>query len=253
MKNVLKFLFGSLSTSLFILLMLLITIKLELLNKSFLFGSFEKHNVYAQLPSLLASSLPNDPSLSNEEKIGYTEFIKNVSPQVIKPLIEDNLTQAIDYLNGQSKNIVLSFSLNGIGFQDASGLRWSLSETTDKNLQERVKAFNGVGNTMIFAMGIILVALVGLFFLSGRTILFLGGTYIIATSLISKLSLMTVGKELMNGQEISQKILGLLSVSLLSDITTTWFFMGSMIILLWLALYIASKVSAPKTTQSKIQ
>ncbi len=106
---------------------------------------------------------------------------------------------------------------------------------------------------MIFAMGIILVALVGLFFLSGRTILFLGGTYIIATSLISKLSLMTVGKELMNGQEISQKILGLLSVSLLSDITTTWFFMGSMIILLWLALYIASKVSAPKTTQSKIQ
>lgn len=246
MKNVLKFLFGSLSASLFIVLMLLVTIKLELLSKSFLFGSFEKHNVYAQLPTLLASSRPNDPSLSGEEKIGYAEFIKNISPQVVKPLIEDNLSQVIDYLNGQSKNIVLSFSLNGIGFQDVSGLRWSLAETTDKNLQERIGAFNGVGNTMIFAMGIILVALVGLFFLSGRTILLSGGAYIAATSLISKFSLMAIGKELINGKEISQKILGLLSASLISDITDTWLIMGCVLILLWLILRIMSKVKTLK-------
>lgn len=242
MKNVLKFFFGSLSTSLFIALMLLITIRFELLNKSFLFGSFEKHNVYAQLPPLLASSLSNDIILSGEEKIGYAEFIKNISPQVIKPVIEDNLSQVIDYLNGQSKNIVLSFSLNGIGFQDVSGLRWSLAETTDKNLQERIGAFNGAGNTMIFAMGIILVALVGLFFLSGRTILLSGGAYIAATSLISKIFSTSIDNELINNSGTSQKLFGLLSTSLFPDIITTWLLMGILLILLWIILRISAKI-----------
>lgn len=243
MKSALKFFLGSLSTSLFIVLMLLIAIRLEVLNKSFLFGSFEKHNVYAQLPTLLASSIPNDPSFSGEEKIGYAEFIKNISPQVIKPLIEDNLTQVIDYLNGQSKNIVLSFSLNGIGFQDASGLRWSLAETTDKNLKGRIEAFNGAGKTMIFAMGIILVILVGLFFLSGRTMLLSGGIYIAATSLISKIFSTSIDKELTNNSGTSQKLLGLLSTSILSDITITWLLMGTLLILLWVILRISAKIT----------
>jgi hypothetical protein len=243
MKNALKFLFGSLSTSLLIVLMLLVTIKLELLNKSFLFGSFEKHNVYAQLPPLLASSLPNDPILSREEKVGYAEFIKNISPQVIKPLIEDNLSQAIDYLNGQSKNIVLSFSLNGIGFQDVSSLRWSLAETTDKNLQERIEALNGIGNTLTIVISIISAILVGLFFLSGRTMLLSGGVYIAVTSLISKIFSATIDKELINGPGTSQKLLGLLSSSLFSDITTTWLLMGALLILLWIILRISAKIT----------
>lgn len=243
MKTVGKIFIGIISALLFIILILLATIRFELLNKTFLFGSFEKHNAYAQLPTLLASSIPNDPSFSGEEKIGYAEFIKNISPQVIKPLIEDNLTQVIDYLNGHSKNIALSFSLNGIGFQDTSGLRWSLAEVTDKNLQERIRAFNGVGNTMIFAMGIILVALVGLSFLSGRTILLSGGVYIAATSLISKIFSTTIDKELMNSLGTSQKLLGLLSSSLLSDITNTWLLMGTLLILLWVILRISAKIT----------
>lgn len=242
MKNAARIIIGAISTSLFVALILLITIRFELLNKSFLFGSFEKHNVYAQLPSLLANSIPNDPSFSEEEKLGYVEFIKNISPQVVKPLIEDNLTQVIDFLNGRSKDIVLSFSLQGIGFENASGLRWSLSQIPDKNLQEKIKMLNGIGNLFILAILIVLAILVGLFFLSGRRILFVSGTGIVIISLMSKLFLMMIGKELMNGREISQKILGLLSASLFSDITTTWLIMGGVLILLWLALHIRSKI-----------
>jgi len=246
MKTTLKFFLGSFSTSLFIVLMLLVTARLELLNKSFLFGTFEKHDAYVKLPLLLAVSIPNDPNLSKEEKIGYAEFVKNISPQVIKPLIENNLTQVIDYLNGQSKDIVLSFSLNGVGFQDASGIRWSITQISDKNLQEKIKAFNGIGNTLIVTMGIVLTILIGLFFLSGKTILLSGGIYIVATSLISKLFLMTIYKELINGQEISQKILGFLSTSLFPDIINTWLIMGGILILLWFSLHIISKVNSPK-------
>lgn len=243
MKTVMRIFVGSLSSLLFITLILLTTIRFEILNKSFLFGSFEKHNVYAQLPALLADSLPNDPNLSEEEGRELAEFVKNISPQVIKPLIDDNLTQAIDYLNGDSKDIVFSFSLQGIGFENASGIRWSLAQISDKNLREKITALNGIGNILIIAIFIILTILVGLFFLSGRGILLSGGAYIVTTSLISKFSLMTIGKELMNGQEISQKILGLLSASLFPDITNTWLLMGTLLILLWIILRISAKIT----------
>lgn len=241
MKSVLKFFFGSFSTSLFIALMLLITIKFELLNKSFLFGSFEKHNVYAQLPTLLADSLPKDQA----------EFAKNISPQIVKSLIEDNLTQVIDFANGDSKDIIISFSLQGLGFENASGIRWSIAQIPDKDLQEKIKSLNGAGNTLTIAIGIILAILVGLFWLSGKTILLSGGVYIVATGLIGKFSLITIGKELINGQEISQKIMGLLSNSLFPDIINTWLIMGGVLILIWLAMKI--KAHAILNTYQKNQ
>lgn len=259
MKNALKVFIGSISTSLLITLIVLSTVRFELLNKSFLFEAFEKHDVYKQLPSLLATSLPNDPSLPEEVRVVFTDFVKNISPQVIKPLIEDNLTQAIDYLNGESKDIIISFSLNGIGFENASGFRWSLSELPDKDLREKIAIANGIGNTMITAGGIMLVIFVALFFLygrlttpksllGGRSILLSAGIYIFVASIISKFSISTIGKELANGKEPSQKILGLLVTSLFSDIITTWLIIGGIIILLWLALHIASKINVSKTT-----
>ena len=123
------------------------------------------------MPTLLSSSLPNDPNFSEEERKGLTEFIKNISPQVVKPLVEDNLTQVIDFLNGQSKDVVISFSLQGIGFENASGIHWSLSQIPDKNLLEKIKMLNGIGNLFILAAFIVLAILVGLFFLSGKIIL----------------------------------------------------------------------------------
>lgn len=242
MKTAGKILIGIVSALLFIILLLLATIRFELLNKAFLFGSFEKYHVYAKLPSLLAASLPNDPNFSEEEGKGLAEFVKNISPQVIKPLIEDNLTQVLDYLNGESKNVVISFSIQGIGFENASGIRWSLSDLPDKNLQEKIKALNGAGNLLTIAGIIVLAILVGLFFLSGKIILLIGGLSIAVISLIIKFLLMVIGKELINGREPSQKLLGLLSSSLFSDITTTWLVAGMLLILLWLGIKIKKLV-----------
>lgn len=241
MKTAGRILAGVISILLFTILIFLVTTKFELLNKSFLFNSFEKHNVYTRLPTLFADFIANDPSFSKEEKIGFTEFVKNIPPQAIKPLIEDNLTQVLDFLNGQSKDIVISFSLSGVGFENASGIRWSLSQTPDKNLQERIKALNGISSALTAAGIIILAILAGLFFLSGRQILLSGGISIIAISLISKYFLISISKELLSGKEIAQKLLGLLSSSLFSDITNTWLIMGTILILFWLALHIRNK------------
>lgn len=236
MKTALRVLIGSLSASLFVSFILLATIRFEILNKSFLFSVFEKHKVYEQLPKLLASSFPNDPNLSKEEGMDYADFVKNISPQVLKPLVENNFGQVIDFLNGESKDIIISISLSGVGFQDSSGIRWSLSELPDKNLQERIRALNGIGNTLIIATVVILVILIGIFFVYGKSILLSGGLYILALGTIGKLFIMVVGKELLNGKEPSQKLLGLLSTSLFPDITTTWLIVGGLLILLWLGM-----------------
>ncbi|MDZ4227869.1 MAG: hypothetical protein U1E54_01355 [Candidatus Levybacteria bacterium] len=254
MKNAIRIFIRYISTSLLITLVLLTIIRFELLSKPFVFEALEKHNVYEQLPSLLAESLPNNLSLSEKEKIIYTEFIGNISPQIIKPLIVDNLTQILDFLNGESKDIVISFSLQGIGFENASGIRWSIPQIPDKNLQEKIMALNGIGNTLIIAIPIVAGILIFLFFLYGRLtipkqllggkeILLSSGIYITAISLISKYSLTMAGKELLAGQEPSQKLLGLLFASLFSDIATTLLTMGLVLILLWLTLFIGIKVT----------
>ncbi|MDO8583543.1 MAG: hypothetical protein Q7R51_03350, partial [bacterium] len=222
------------SVPLFLTFILLTTLRFEILNKSFLFGTLERNNVYTKLPMLLASSFPNDPNLPKEDRIEYAEFAKNISPQVVKPLIEDNLAQAIDFINGESKDINLSFALNGVGFENSTGIRWSLSELPDKNLQQSIKMVNGAGNILIIAWTLVLTILVGLFFIEGKTILLIGGIYITAISLVIKLGLLTIGKELDEALEPSQKLLGLLTTSLFPEITTTWLLIGIMLILIWI-------------------
>lgn len=240
MRTIGKILAGIISILLFIILLLLVTIKFELLNKSFIFGAFEKNNAYAQLPVLIAGSLSSDPNLSEGEKIGYAEFVKNIQPQDIKPLVENNLTQVLDFLNGQSKDVTIFFSLRGIGFENASGLSWSLSQLPDKNLQERIKALNGIDNILIAIAIIVLIVLTGLFFLLGKRILLIGGIFIIVASLISRLILIIKSQELMSSPELSQKLIGLLFSSLSPEITTAWFIIGGSLISIWIALSVGA-------------
>lgn len=238
---------GTLFALLVTVFILLITIRFEILNKSFLFGVFEKHNVYGQLPNLLVTSLPNDPNLTDEERLGYTEFAKNISPQVIKPLIEDNFGQVIDFLNGDSKDIVISFALNGVGFENVGSIRWSISQIPDKNTQEQIRSLNGIGNTLIIAWVTVFIVLVALFFLYGRlttpkswiggkTLLLSSGVSIFTMSVFTKIALIFIGKGLVEGKEPAQKLLALLSTSLFSEITITWLMIGGMLILLWLIM-----------------
>lgn len=220
MKTAVKTFIGALAVPLFLTFIILATLRFEVLNKSYLFGVFEKHKIYEKLPVVLADSLPPE----------YAEFAKNISPQVIKPLIEDNLTQIIDFINGDSKDIVLSFALNGVGFENSTGISWSPPES--------IKSVNGAGNIMIIALVIILAILAGLFFLEGKVILLIGGIYITAISVIIKLGLLVIGNELTKGPDPSQKLLGLLAASLFPEITTTWLILGILLILLWIILKI---------------
>lgn len=223
---------------LFVVLVLLITIRFKVLNKSFLFNAFEKHNVYAKLPSLIADSLQNTSNLSEEEKAGYAEFIKNIPPKNIKPLAENNLTQIIDFLNGQSKDVAISFTLPGVGFENASGINWKLSQMPDKNLQKKLMMLGETDNAIIIAGIAVLTVLAGLIILFGRKIMLIDGIFVVTVGLLSKFIFIIIGGELINGQELIQKMLGLLFASLSPGITNTWIAAGGIMILLWLSMFI---------------
>lgn len=252
MKTLGKILIGSIFTSLLIALMLLITIRFELLNKSFIFTAFEQQKVYAQLPSLVADYLYNNADFSDQERFVYSEFAKKISPAMIKSITENNLTQFLNFLNGQSKNVALSFSLPGLGFQDASGFSWSIAQIPDKTFQENIKLLNGINNTFLAAILVVFAALIVLFLLygvlstpinllEGKTLLISGGLFIVIVSLFCKIFLVALGKELIASQVLSQKVFGLLSASLFPAITTTWLIMGGILVLLWVILIFAQK------------
>lgn len=234
MRIIGKIILGFISILLFVILVLLATFKFEILNKAFLFTAFEKHNAYAQLPNLVADSLPAE----------YGEFINNIPPQSVKPLVEANLGQIVDYLNGQSKDVTLSFSLQGIGFENASGIRWSLSQIKDKNLQEGLRSLNEAGNIIIIAGTVILTILIGIIVLFGRGILLINGIFIVLAGLIGKLFSIAIGDALLKGPELQQKLLGLLFSSLSPDITTSWSIVGIILIFLWLIMRIRPRTSA---------
>lgn len=233
MRIIGKIFLGFISILLFVALVLLATFKFEILNKTFLFTAFEKHNAYAQLPNLVADSLPAE----------YGEFINSIPPQSVKPLVETNLGQIVDYLNGQSKDVILSFSLQGIGFEGASGIRWSLSQMPDKNLQEGLRSLNEAGNAIIIVGAVILTILIGIIILYGRGVLLIDGIFIVLAGLIGKLFSIAVSDALLKGSELPQKLLGLLLSSLSPDITTSWLIAGIILIFLWLIMGIRPRAS----------
>lgn len=239
MKIIIKVAMGIISFTLFLILIFLISLRFQIFNKSFLLNNLEKHNFYQQLPTILSSSIENNTSYSSQEKKDFKEFVNNISPEVIKPLVVNNLVQIMDYFDGKSKDITISFALQGVGFQNASGIKWSLSQ--NKNFQLNFKFLNGVNNILTILIVVFSLILIMLLVFSAKIVLFSSGIGIFLTSLISKIFLSIVGNDLIKAPTFLQKILGTLSLSLFSDIITIWLVVGIVIFLLWLFLEIKSR------------
>lgn len=240
MGNLGKIILGIAFSLLFSSFILLATFRFEILNKSFLFGTFQNHKVYEKLSNILINSLPNDPNLLKEEQLGYSQIINNISPADLKDVAEKSLSQIIDYVNGDSNDVVIGTNFNGVNIQ------WSLSKAP-KEITEKIKIVNGLGKILFYALGVELILLIVLFFLygklttpkswtGGKTLLLTVGINLTLISIISKFSMSVVGKELDKGAEPSQRLLGLLFSSLFPEITTIWLLVGIMSILVFLIL-----------------
>lgn len=251
MKSFEKSVIGLVFSLLFFASLILGTLYFQILNPNYLFGVFEKHEVYKKLPYLLATSIPNDPNLSYEEKIGYSAILANIPPSLFKEIIEANLTQALNFAHAREDSIEISFPTKklGLGPTDA---RWSLSENANPALREQLKNIHGIASKILVLWFVALSALIALFFLYGRVteskkmiggyvLLLANGIALLLSSLIVKFFLIQIARDLPNQPEPAQKLLGLLAQSLFSEIIFSWIVIGIIVTLAGIGLHIANK------------
>lgn len=216
-------------TLVFLLALIVGTLRLEVLNSRFVFGSFERNGVYEKLPGQFSESLLNDPNLEEEEKMGYSEIASSISPQTAKRIIEANLGNVIDFLNGKSKDINIFISAKDISILQTD-VRWSPKDAPGSN---SLVIFSGLGNKLLIAFVILLAILAFLYKLAGRTGFLSAGILAVGLGAIGRLYLFVISANTPAG-EPSQVLLLLLSSSVLADITLSWIVVGIIMVTIWL-------------------
>lgn len=244
---------GIIFTLLFLFFNLLGTIRFELLNSTFLFGSFQRNNVYATLPQVLAQSLPNDPNVPKAERGDYANIAKSIKPDTVKKIIETNFLQVLNYINGESDDIKISVSPKEIGIPGGASITWSLSQMQSKESGSKLDIAKGIGNKILLSWSVVLSLLIGLFFLFGRltkpksllggkTLLVIEGVIIIVIGIAARLFSLVMEKSMPQTLEPSQALIKLLASSLFPDIAVTWVICGVLVIIL-------GKVIAPHASK----
>ncbi len=240
-----KALTASLFTFLIIIFVILGTLRFGLLNKSFLFSSLDRNGVYEKLPKALAQSLPNDPNIKNEdERREFAKIANSVSPHLAKRIIETNFAPFLDFINGESKDIKILIPAKELGIEGAGDISWSLSQMENGESSSRFSGAYGLSSKILIAWFLILLILVGLFFLYGRLMIppaLLGGKTLLLTSGIFVIFIGIVGRFFswlletkMPIVEPAQALLKLLSLSLFPEIAISWIIFGAILLILFL-------------------
>lgn len=233
MKTVGDATIGFFFTVFLIIFLLLTTVYFQLLNSSFLFATFDKFEIYQKIPQLLAQSLPNDPNLSEEEQREYAKIAGQISPDLVKQAIEPNLLTMLNYLHGKRDDLVIIFPAL---IPEMGEIKWTPEQSPAATAQSIAK-FHGAANKVLMLWFVVLAILIGIFWINKKpaTLLTSGGL-IIFFSLVLLVGCWFLSHTLTDGIEPSQKLLGLLSVSLMPVIFAGWLVIGIVVLALGIAV-----------------
>ena len=226
-----RFLAGFFFVIIFLPFLLLGTVKFALLNTSFLFGSFQRHHVYQQLPSAFAKSLSNDPNLSADEKVTYARIISSISPDKIQSLIENNLSSGIAFLNGEEKDIHISIAASDLHIP-GKDINWSLSSSPGAS---GFAPIYDISTKILLVWVALLVVLMLLFWASGRMVLLPTGIVSLLLGGVGGLFLFVIVQNTPM-REPAQVLLVTLSKSVLADIASIWIGLGIALLVVWWVL-----------------
>ncbi|MBI4097437.1 MAG: hypothetical protein HY426_00170 [Candidatus Levybacteria bacterium] len=241
MRKIKKIIIGLIFSLVFFLFVITTSVNFQLLNSSYLFSVFERHQIYNELPKILSDSLLNDPKLSAEEKLGLSMIFKNIPPAVVQSITQQNLTQVQSFIDGKSKDIVIFIPTKSLGLAP-SDQTWSLSQNAPPQLKSQLQVLNGLKTKIIIFWILLLTALIILFFVylklasngkisGGKYLLILNGSVLAGLGITAKVLLLAIEQGPKNAREPSQAILALLASSLFSEIVYLWIIIGLILIL----------------------
>lgn len=251
MKFLAKLLIRLLFSFVFTVGLLTSTLNFQVLQKTFLFQTFEEHHLYEELPIVLSQSIPNDPNLSEEEKIGFTLILKEVSPELVKQVIEENLSQVLDFIHGKSLDLVFNFPLQELGIQGMEDSEWSLKKDATPELQQKTQMLHGSSKIILYMLWgsafllLILTLLYGLLakpkVLTGLASLFLPiGVSTVLLGWGGQIFIQQTPHMVSTDREPAEKLVDLLFSSLLPEIFSLWLVIGAALTFIALILFIIS-------------
>lgn len=251
MKTAEKIIIGASFSLLFSLWIILSSLYFLLLNENYLIASFERHNVYTRVPKLLAESLPSDPNLTDDERLAYSLIFTNIPPKFIEKILVDNVSSVGNFIHGRRDNLIVSLPAKELGISQAN-LEWSMSRDADLKTRSQLEGLHGVATKILILWIIVLIGIVSLFLVYGKVtnskkmlggyhLLLVSGTSLTVLSAVLFIVFHQLSVELLKGIEPSQKILGLLLSTILTEVSFAWIVTGVIVVTLGIVLKLISE------------
>lgn len=233
LRILLRIVLGIVFIPLFILFVVLTSLKFQLLNYSFVVNSFDRNNVYEKVTGLSRAIV--------EESHGETEV--NLTPQLAREIVETNLKGILDFANGQSEDIELS--LPG---QEKTTLNRIAPNFPKQQLEyaQKIGDYSLIGwvTSLVFVTAILyFLMLLGIKNKDKGTEIYLitFSVIFIILCIVLRFFLMQATSEWVKGNEPSQHLLAMLASSILPEIVYTWIFIAGFLSIFAITMLILRK------------
>lgn len=223
----------------FLIFLLLTSLKFQLLNYNFVISSFEKNKIYDNVQSFQQSVL-----LEQEKKGSKAELDIEITPAMAKEFLEKNLKSILGFINGESGQIMIF--IPNIGETELT----KLAPNFPKEMLDNIQKWAGfVMPAWVITLGLILGIIFVLFKLGWKKDKFSEGFFIcislvlVILGLLVRFFLIQMGRDLVKPgiSEPSQVLIGMMANSLLPEIVNLWIIIAFSLIPLSIGILILKK------------
>ena len=142
MKVLGKILLIVLSIPVFLLCILSINFRFQILKSGFFFNTFEKGNVYSQISDLLKDRLITKVTAGGGNVGDIGDLSSLISPRNLRIFVEVNVESILSYANGKSKELTLAVPLSVEKVSEGVDLKDFESTTRKMSFGDFLKEFN---------------------------------------------------------------------------------------------------------------
>lgn len=271
MKIIAKLILTLLFIPVFLLFILAVNLRSQILAPSFWEKTFDINNTYSKLSISISKNLESQAEAEGGRAGDVKIFTDLASPENLKDAIDKNIYNILQYANGKSKEIIVYVPVNKIPRELLLNNFGGVTE--NMKLSDVLKEFNVSGITdaqilmisrtgtaaWIFLLATAFLIVLILYFLyllvdSGKRLVTLGVPLILAGGIVSLASLLGAVirvnwvKDMVDNPNLANSLIGTAVTPLFQGVLTVWTLFATVFIVIGFVLFFIKK---PYNTTSK--
>jgi hypothetical protein len=264
MKFIIKSFLAILFIPVFLLLLLAVTFKFQLLDSSFWQKTFSQGSVYSNLSASLGSYIEEKVTAEGGSRSDAKIFTDLVSPENLKDVIDKNLAEVLTYLNGESKGIIVYVPLDKVPPQLLPQKLGKISQhmalgdfLREFNMGEispsQIASLSSLGRDSWYFLALAAVLTTGILilllllvdtggrFVAAGTALVISGVIVVAGVGVGRIIFSGMANTLLKKPNITQEIVGSLLPPIALGILNLWVYFGAAALVLGIVLFFIKK------------